>query len=346
MESYEENTSPKKKSKESEEKENLTKQLESIVGVLAKITPVFNKLESNLPKLIEMREVFESECLEKSNNVDSGDVSDEEQLSEKASGSNSIQNNVSEGHISDDEANEDSSLFTLLSFGKVNETVIDDSVSKGITKVLKEGMDKNELKSILEKHEVPKNCPRLKVVPTNIDIEKLSSKARHTDKQLIRIQNIMSCALSILSQCLTKSVQDEPVPNDLLAQATALFGHSSYLLDKQRRLTYEACLNVDYSKSIASNDSPIEEKLFGNNLNEQIKNVSESLKYQHKIKSKKGFFFNRTNPYYRNKAFLGKRPFQKSYQAYKHFSQHNRQYSQYNNQNNQIKKSQFFKKRN
>ena len=340
MESFEENTSPKKKSKESEEKENLTKQLESIVGVLAKITPVFHKLESNLPKLIEMREVFEkeSECLEKSNNVDS---EDEEHLSDKASGSN----NVSEGHISDDEANEDPSLFTLLSFGKVNETVIDDSVSKGITKVLKEGMDKNELKSILEKHEVPKNCPRLKVVPTNFDIEKLSSKARHTDKQLIRIQNIMSCALSILSQCLTKSVQDEPVPNDLLAQATALFGHSSYLLDKQRRLTYEACLNVDYSKSIASNDSPIEEKLFGNNLNEQIKNVSESLKYQHKIKSKKGFFFNRTNPYYRNKAFLGKRPFQKSYQAYKHFSQHNSQYSQYN-QNNQIKKSQFFKKRN
>ena len=344
MESHEENTSPKKKSKDIEEKENLSKKLENIVGILSKITPVFNKLESNLPKLIEMREVFESECLEKSNNVDSGDVSEEEQLSERASGSNDSQNNAPESH--DDESNEDSSLFTLLSFGKVNETVIDDSVSKGITKVLKEGMDKNELKSILEKHEVPNNCPRLKVVPTNIDIEKLSSKARHTDKQLIRIQNIMSCALSILSQCLTKSVQDEPVPNDLLAQATALFGHSSYLLDKQRRLTYEACLNVDYSKSIASNDSPIEEKLFGNNLNEQIKNVSESLKYQHKIKSKKGFFFNRTNPYHRNKAFLGKRPFQKSYQAYKNFSQHNRQFSQYSNQNNPIKKSQFFKKRN
>lgn len=312
----------KKKKNENKESDAINDKLNNIILTLNKVVPTVSLIEANMPGILEMKKVFEEE---KSNfDPEAEAISSDVDESEKELKGNST------------------SIFKKLSFGEENSCEIGEDIAFSLTKVLKEGMDKTELKSIQEKYVVPKNCPRLNIVPTNANIENLNTKAKHTDRQLIKIQKILTCGLSILSQGLTLASQDEKIPIELLSEATAVLGHGSYLIDKQRRLTYESCLNVDYARPITGEDYPIESKLFGDDFNEKIKCVSESLKAQQKVRSKK-FFFNRFSPYNKGKPFLGNRKyhgFKKNYQTY----YKNNQYR--NNQVYQNKRTPFFKRKN
>lgn len=321
-------------SEESSPNEDINSKLDSILTSINKMAPIVKNMEDNLPGFMKMKEAFDRETLGLENSEN--EIEDTDLISKVISDDEEEENNDKiSNEISDSEDLVDKNLtkssrpnfqsinplFRTLSFGKENTTVIDEDTSVCISKVLKEGMDKEELKNILDNTIVPKNCPRLTVVPTNSNIEDLSPQAKHVDRQLIKIQKVLTSGLSILSQCISEVIQKDKCDLKLMSEATALFAHSSHMLDKQRRNTYQSSINFDYAKSIIAEDYPIEDKLFGEDMNDKIKNVAESIKHTQKIKPKRFFFKN--HPYSNNKPFLGNR--------FKNNSQFKKNYNQFNN---------------
>ena len=150
----------------STKKEEITSKLDSILLSINKMAPIVKNMEDNLPGFMKMKEVFDRETLglENSENENedliSKDISDEEDNLnnvDKTSKDNSDIEDLSDKNLDLDRSKSSrpksqstNPLFRTLSFGKENTTVIDEDTSVCISKVLKEGMDREELKNILD----------------------------------------------------------------------------------------------------------------------------------------------------------------------------------------------------
>ena len=89
-----------------------------------------------------------------------------------------------------------------------------------------------------------------------------------------------------------------------LADSMSILAHGSHLLDKQRRLLYKGQFKDEYSKSLCCDNYPIANELFGSDISEKIKGVTESLKVTQKLEKRSRKF----TPYVQKRRFpfLGK----------------------------------------
>ena len=312
-----ETTSPEKVAPSKKKKSNLSDELlakmSEVVNSVNVMMPVVKQMEENLPGLLKMKTCFEKES-EQFQNVDHENEKDESVTDE-----NQIE---CESELAEDTANEDS-LARQLAFGKVNKIKIEAEAAECISGILENGMDKSQLKEVTDKYGTPKNCERMTTVPTDHSVEALNSKAKYVDKQLIKIQKVMVSGLSAISQCLTAVNNGENVSADMITEATMMFAHCSHSIDKQRRQCYLSCFNNDYSKQMIAEEFPIKGKLFGENFNETIKNISDSIRHTNKIKSRSSSFFFRHKPYnYRERStFLERNRFNHHKSRYPNFTQ-------------------------
>ena len=318
----EESTSPEKtapsKKKKSNMSEELLAKMTEVVSSVNIMMPVVKEMEENLPGLLKMKSCFEKESVQFQNS------DQENEPDESVNEENQIE---SESELAEDSVNADS-LARQLAFGKESKIKIESEAAECISGILENGMNKSELREVTDKYGTPKNCERMTTVPTDHSVEALNSKAKFVDKQLIKIQKVMVSGLSAISQCLTAVNKGENVAADMLTEATMMFAHCSHSIDKQRRQCYLSCFNNDYSKQMVAEEFPIKGKLFGENFNDTIKNISDSIRHTNKIKSRSSSNFFRNKPYaYRERSsFLERGRFNhqtKRYPNYNHSQQSN-----------------------
>ena len=87
-----------------------------------------------------------------------------------------------------------------------------------------------------------------------------------------------------------------------LADAISLQAHASHSFDLERRLSFKKDIKDDFA-SLCSNTYPVEQQLFGEELQEKIKNADETSKLKQKVSLSK----NRL-PFYKQKQKSSYRP--------------------------------------
>lgn len=143
-------------------------------------------------------------------------------------------------------------------------------------KILKEGLDKEKRKSILEKYPTGKNLQLSKAPKLNEEI--LSSLPDQTVKQdnfLCQVQNHISSILTAIGSPITHIITQVPPPEDNntvlknLIDAGRLLTDLHNSMSKHRKYLIGPLLNTDLRKVIEG--SPITDNLFGDNLSDRIK---------------------------------------------------------------------------
>ena len=173
---------------------------------------------------------------------------------------------------------------------------IHEKLSLGVTNVLADGLDSDIKETLAKKYLTPSNCPRLTLVSTNQTVYNANQGTKTADKGLQNVQRSLVPGLIAVTNGLDglanigdrKDIPDDV--RDMLSSVTTsisdgmtLMANGSHLLDKQRRLLYKGHFKEEYSKSLCSDHYPIEKELFGADINEKIKGVSESIRVSNRI---------------------------------------------------------------
>ena len=197
---------------------------------------------------------------------------------------------------------------------KVDGPVINDDIAQGVNNLLCSGLDKEKRKNIGDKYQTPGNCERLNTIPCNPEIfKKVSPECRERDKFLQSIQTCLIKGLCAQTYAFDKTInllkktEDKDI-SDLLniqSDATTLLAQSSHMIDLFRRQNFKPEIRDVYS-SLCSDNYPISKFLFGPELGEKIKDVSETLKVSNRLNRGE----NRFKPFFKRKfPFLGRNPF-------------------------------------
>ncbi|GFN92352.1 reverse transcriptase and recombinase [Plakobranchus ocellatus] len=105
---------------------------------------------------------------------------------------------------------------SMLYFDKVagtsapSEINVNENISKGVSKILAEGLSRETLKEISKKYAMPSNCPRLDVVHCNAEVYKNASpRARTKDSVLQMIQKSLLKGITAITFAFDKMSQNE-----------------------------------------------------------------------------------------------------------------------------------------
>ena len=177
---------------------------------------------------------------------------------------------------------------------------IKSSLSKGMTKILQEGLTKDNRKLIEDKYTTPGNCNRLTPVPCNRRIYKMVKKpVRIRDTNLQHIQNDITKGLTALAHAFTKTSSEEDEiksRSTLIADAMSLVANASHSLDLFRRKAFRPHVSSEYQELCSDESKPVTDQLFGD-LSEDVKNTAEDIKIAGKFVKQDRFSGNRYHPY-------------------------------------------------
>jgi hypothetical protein len=143
-------------------------------------------------------------------------------------------------------------------------------------KILKEGLDKDKRKNILEKYPTGKNLQLAKAPKLNDEIlSSLPDQAVKQDNFLCQVQNHISAILTAMGSPINQIITQVPPPeNDNtilknLIDAGRLLTDLHYSMSKHRKYLIGPLLNSNLKKVVE--ESPITDNLFGDNLYDRIK---------------------------------------------------------------------------
>ena len=165
----------------------------------------------------------------------------------------------------------------IVSSSKVNKGAkINDDWAKTLNESWKSRKDKDDVKKLRADYPVPENCefyaPKL-----NIELwQLLSSLQRKSDVKMATVQrNIISAASASLS--IANDVLENKIDIKNVLQKTSdiigLLGHASSDLSFKRKLFIRSVLKDEY-KDLVSVNTEETEKLFGDNLSQNIKDLN------------------------------------------------------------------------
>ena len=178
-------------------------------------------------------------------------------------------------------------------------------------------LDNKKRESLSEKHLIPENTRLLDVPKVHEEIWRvLSLDARSKDAKLQKIQS--NCLRTIVpvvrainhlvkNQSQTDQVYVESIVT-LLVDSLALFSCASSDMNSWRSDSMKE-LNHEYT-ALCSQQNPVTEHLFGDNIMEQLKTITETNKIGLKVRPLKQFSQHRFNPMTKHsqRPFLLNRP--------------------------------------
>ena len=247
-----------------------------------RIEKTMNSQSSNITSMIkDLQEAFRAS---QSTNIES---SDDEDLTQDMS-------EIEEGEIHDDNLEQFIKIsgLTAEEGPKLNE-----KLSKGLDEMLSKGIQSETKDELMKKYKTPANCKRLEVVQCNTEIYKKASKnTRITESKLQDIQQCMNkgiCALTIsfneslssLNGSETLSAQKFKELNNINTDALALLTQATHMMDVFRKLNFKKEFKREYSSICKEED--IRENLFGKDLAEKVKVITETNKLTNMMTSQR-----------------------------------------------------------
>ena len=194
-----------------------------------------------------------------------------------------------EGQISENEENiedeEDSSLYfhSITEKNTIQGPTINEPLALGVTNILKSGLNTTSIDSFKDIYVCPENCKRMEVVVVNPEI--LNSASTQTKKQdtaskviQTEIMRGLMASCAAYTQVVNVSQQDTISKKDVrrilrpMADAISLQAHTSHFIDVERRLNFKKDIKEEFA-SLCTNSYPVENMLFGQELQEKIKSV-------------------------------------------------------------------------
>ena len=186
-----------------------------------------------------------------------------------------------EGEEEEDDDDEDMQYFNQTA-GIIIEKGPDikSSLSKGMTKILQEGLTKDNNKLIQDKYSTPGNCNRLAPVPCNKRIYKMVKKpVRIRDTNLQNVQNDITKGLTALAHAFMKTRSEEDdikSRSTLIADAMSLVANASHSLDLFRRKAFRSHVSSEYRELCSNESKPVIDQLFASKLLENSSNKTGS----------------------------------------------------------------------
>ena len=243
--------------------------------------------------------------------------------SENSSNSESEEEEIEEGEITEQGLEH---LMTLSGRAKTDTPKINENLAKGCEDMMSKGIQPEIKEKLIKKYNTPPNCLRMDVLKCNPEIYKTASKqARVNESQLKNIQETLSKGINALTNSFDKNIplangSEKPTLenmqeiNNINADALALFSQSSYMLDMYRKNNFQREFKYEY-KSICK-DEEIKGQLFGKDLGEKVKAMTEVNSISNKL-SKKHYSSNRKRKYDNNQDKSSKTFLDKSHQREK-----------------------------
>ena len=183
---------------------------------------------------------------------------------------------------------------------------LDDAIAEVVENLLKSGVDTSKLEAILAKYKAPKNCQMLMPVRVNQGIwSVLSTAARTEDAKLQKQQTTIVKALTATSSAANDvhalMENGTPLANTLekLADAIAMLAAINRDINMKRRTLIKPELNENY-RHLCAPTVPITSQLFGDDVQERIKQQGETNKAFQQIAATRGRgrgFGTRTSPF-------------------------------------------------
>lgn len=178
--------------------------------------------------------------------------------------------------------------------------------------------DKENIKKLRQKYPLPENC-QIPVPKLNIELwQLLNSLQRKSDVSMAMIQRNLISALSGVIRIIKNVLNEDKNKKELVqisSDVAGLIGQASKDIAFKRKLFIKSALKDEYKDLVSTGDnSKLTEKLFGENLTQNIKD----LKLRNKLKNTKPSNFkqksqypkrNEFNPYNKNSrpnSFLGR----------------------------------------
>ncbi|XP_069365303.1 uncharacterized protein [Maniola hyperantus] len=148
-----------------------------------------------------------------------------------------------------------------------------EDIAKRWEPILKEGLKKEVREELLKKCLFPKNCPLLKPPVLNPEISAmLTESARNRDTRVLKKQNQLACALTVLSKTmsdmLTKQIEAPAILKNL-ADAGKLIADSHYLETETRRSLVTPMVDKTFIEPFKNRKR--DSHLFGEKLGDFIK---------------------------------------------------------------------------
>ena len=176
-------------------------------------------------------------------------------------------------------------------------------------------LDNKKRESLCEKHIIPENTRLLDVPKVNEEIWRvLSLDARSKDVKLQKVQSnclraIVPVVRAIDHLVKNQSQTDQVCIVTLLVYSLALISCASSDMNSWRRDSMKKELNHEYT-ALCSQQNPVTEYLFGDNITEQLKTITETNKIGLKVRPQKQFSQHRFNPMTKGsqRPFLFNRP--------------------------------------
>ena len=186
------------------------------------------------------------------------------------------------------------------------------AISEGLANLLKSlireracSKKDDERKRNLESNLRPENCEVLTPPSVNKEIwSNISSSMRSADLEYQKLQKILLRAIGPIMNVVDHLLKTDPEGKDKtmsfmidnLMEATSMMAFANDDINNLRKNNIKSELNHDY-RSLCSNQTPVTEFLFGDNVSEQVKTIQDTNKVSKKVSNAGS-----------SDSFLGSRP--------------------------------------
>ena len=144
------------------------------------------------------------------------------------------------------------------------------------------------LDELYKKYQIPDNCPFLHPPQTNKEIRKLlKATQRSADVKYVSMQKSLGKTMSGILMLLEEAQKDTPdfvMMGQITADMGAILGDVSHEINKKRRSYVRGSLKYDYKDLCNNRES--ESFLFGDNLSQDIVDLSASKRLKYEFSTK------------------------------------------------------------
>lgn len=267
---------------------DIKQQLIAITGSLANITPV----------IAEMKAAYDN----------FNKVADEMSEDDAADGDDGDLNN--DGHDdTNDKATEEPPTKKLKQMSTVLAGMakmvnkpshdgedLESDLSELLEELLSKGASKESREELIEKYPTPANCQRLEVVRVNPEIfNSVKKELKTEDVMLQKAQKPLLKGITAVANVLTKMMKSTNHENQTstemaplmttLSDSLSLLCDASHEIDLRRRALFKPDMKAEY-RLLCSEQHPVQDLLFGNELGKSVKDLTEASKVTSKISSK------------------------------------------------------------
>lgn len=188
-----------------------------------------------------------------------------------------------------------SKLSDKFTFSEKTGPCINSELSKILKSIVRDRQtkkdDEKRRTDLLEKNPRPNNCDYLSIPRVNPEIwRKISTTTRSKDIEFQKTQSSLLRAFGPVAYVLEKLVEKDPKgeneeispPIESLMDTVVLLSMANDDMNEYRRNNIKPDLHTDY-RSLCSNQVPVTEMLFGDNIADQLKLIQEANKVGKKV---------------------------------------------------------------